>query len=610
MAATRFARGDQSRRTDPHGRFRFLLWAFLALGCLVVLRLGYLQIAQYGLYSLYASDQHELASKLLPTRGQILVRDRSDGGLHPLATNRLSWQVYAVPKDITNPDFIAQTVAPLLGLVEEEVKARIRKNPDDPYEPLAQDVSSEVIKELQATSTEGIGMIQSSARLYPERNIGGQLVGFVTRDEHGAMSGRYGIEGAYNELLAGTPGRLEAEKDAAGRRLTIGQTQLTEAVNGADVVLTIDRTVQYQTCGAIQRAVEKHSADGGSIVIMNPQTGAVIALCSYPDFNSAEYGKIKDLNVLNNPVMLHAYESGSVFKAFTLAMGLDLQKINPKSTYVDTGVEEIDGFRIKNADGKAYGLQTMTQVLDESLNTGTIFVQRAVGKDAFRRYAEAFGFGKKTGIELSPEAKGNISSLAKKGSIFAATASFGQGLTVTPIQLVAAYAALGNGGKLMRPYVVDEIIHPNGIREKTKPQVLSEPITKRTSRLISGMLTSVVENGHGKRAGVPGYWVAGKTGTAQVARSDGGVGYLKDVNIGSFAGYAPATDPKFAMLVKLDHPRDVEWAESSAAPLFGEMAAFLLRYYEVPPERSIKAPSIVQVYTTPSLPPTSTPPSP
>ena len=225
-------------------------------------------------------------------------------------------------------------------------------------------------------------------------------------------------------------------------------------------------------------------------------------------------------------------------------------------------------------------------------------------KDVFRKYVEAFGFGKKTDVALTPEGKGNVSSLEKKGSIFAATGSYGQGITTTPIQLVTGYAALANGGKLVRPYIVDEIIHPDGSREKTKPQVLSTPVDPRTSRLISGMLVSVVENGHGKKAGVPGYWVAGKTGTAQVPRTDG-LGYQKDVTIGSFAGYAPASDPRFVMLIKIDHPKDVQWAESSAAPLFGEMAKFLLTYLKVPPERSVTAPPPAPV--TPVVPvPTST----
>jgi cell division protein FtsI (penicillin-binding protein 3)/stage V sporulation protein D (sporulation-specific penicillin-binding protein) len=244
----------------------------------------------------------------------------------------------------------------------------------------------------------------------------------------------------------------------------------------------------------------------------------------------------------------------------------------------------------------------MTDVLAESLNTGTVYVQQLVGKESFRNYVEAFGFGKKTGIELAPESKGNIQSLQNKGKVASATASFGQGITVTPIQLLAAYGAIANGGKLMRPYLVDEILKPDGSQTRTKPIVVSQSISARTARLITGMLVSVVEVGHGKRAGVPGYWVAGKTGTAQVPRTDG-LGYQKDVSIGSFAGYAPANDPKFVMLVVIDHPRDVQWAESSAAPLFGEMADFLLTYMQVPPERPVgKSPPA----PTPTAPPSAT----
>jgi cell division protein FtsI/penicillin-binding protein 2 len=323
-------------------------------------------------------------------------------------------------------------------------------------------------------------------------------------------------------------------------------------------------------------------------------------MCSAPDFEPTLFNKVEDIKILGNPVVLNAYEPGSVFKAVTMAAGLDAEKIMPKTTYVDTGVEHIDDFDIKNADKKAHGLQTMIQVLDESLNTGTIFVQRQLGKDLFRKYIESFGFGKKTEVGLTPEAKGNIAPLTRKGNVFAATASFGQGITVTPIQLTAAYAAIGNGGRLLHPYIVDEIIHPDGSHEKTKPYG-TQIISRRASRLASGMLVSVVEDGHGKRAKVPGYFVAGKTGTAQVARKDG-PGYEKDITIGSFAGYAPANDPKFVMLVKIDHPRDVQWAESSAAPVFGEVAKYLLTYLQVPPERPIGVQDLITPVT-----PTSTP---
>jgi cell division protein FtsI/penicillin-binding protein 2 len=226
----------------------------------------------------------------------------------------------------------------------------------------------------------------------------------------------------------------------------------------------------------------------------------------------------------------------------------------------------------------------MTQVLDESLNTGAVFVVRQIGTDAFRKYVEDFGFGVLTGIELETENSGDIRSLSKKGEIYSATASFGQGISVTPLQVVTAYAAIANGGKLVKPYIVDEIDKSDGSKIKTQPKVLKQVISERTATLLGGMLVSVVEDGHGKRAGVPGYYVAGKTGTAQVPKKDG-TGYEPDITIGSFVGFAPVEDPKFVMLVKIDHPRDVIWAESSAAPLFGEIAKFVLNYLKVSPSR-------------------------
>lgn len=581
-------------------RYRFIFVLFSCLLACVIVRLGYLQIMEHGLYSLYASDQHDLQKKLLPTRGRIFLRDPQDGSLTPLATNRLSWQVYAVPRDIKEKEIpdVAKALASVLKKNEADVIAQLTKRKDDPYELVGKDISTEDVDALRSKNLPGVGFVKMTARMYPERGLGGQLIGFVQEDEQGAMKGKYGAEGSFESALAGIPGSLIAEKDAGGRRLIFGETQLREAKDGSDIILTIDRAIQFKACAVIQEAVKRHQADDGTMVIIDPQTGAVLAMCSAPDFEPANYGETKDLAAFNNPATFVAYEPGSIFKAFTMAAGLDAEKINPKTTYNDTGEEKIDDFTIRNSDKKAHGVQTMTYALDESLNTATIFVQRLLGKDAFRQYIEHFGFGKQTGIGLTPEVKADISGLSKKGSIFAATGSFGQGLTTTPIQLVAGYAALANGGKLMRPYIVAETIHPDGTREKTKPIEVGQPISSRASRLVTGMLISAVENGHGKRAGVPGYWVAGKTGTAQVPKKNG-KGYETDVTIGSFAGYAPANDPRFVMIVKITRPRDVQWAESSAAPVFGEMSAFLLTYLRVPPERPIKE---VKVPPMPSAP--------
>jgi cell division protein FtsI (penicillin-binding protein 3)/stage V sporulation protein D (sporulation-specific penicillin-binding protein) len=323
-------------------------------------------------------------------------------------------------------------------------------------------------------------------------------------------------------------------------------------------------------------------ATNGSVVIMNPQTGAIIAMCNYPDFDPNNYNKVKDISLFNNSVLTGNYEPGSVFKPVTLAAGLDSGKVTPFSGYNDTGLERIAGFNIMNSDGKANGWQTMTQILEKSLNTGTIFVARQVGVDAFRAYVKAFGFGVQTGIDLSPETEGNIKSLDSTGEIYMATGSFGQGLTVTPLQIARAYSAIVNGGRLLVPFVVDKIVAPDGTVTQTTPKVVGQPISEKTSKQVASMLVSVVQNGHAKRAQIPGYLIGGKTGTAQIPDLVNG-GYGLDT-IHTFAGFGPLSDPRFVIVVKMDKVQKVEFAEGSVIPVFTKIAKYMINYYGIPPE--------------------------
>lgn len=572
-----------TRGYSPDRRILFGAGMFGLLGIALVLRLFQLQVLDASIYRALASDQHSLQAKLIPERGTIFVRDRVSGELWPIAKDRDEWQAYAVRRELGSATTTAHVLADLLQLPEEGLVFRL-SSPTSSYAVLAENIPSETATAIRTAGLSGIGTQKIAKRWYPEQGMGGQILGFVAEDDHRQRVGRYGIEGYFQTTLAGEPGSILGEKDAAGRRLTIGDAHMQEAVDGSDVVLTIDRTIQHEACAKIAEAVQSFQASGGSVVIMDPQTGAIRAMCSAPDFDPAHFGNIRSVEVLNNPSTFYQYEPGSIFKPFTIAAGLDAKKITTYTTYEDKGYETMDGFTVRNSDKEAHGIQTMTQVLEKSLNTGTIFVQRLLGADLFREYVQRFGFGEKTGIRLHSEAAGDVSSLERKGKIFGATASYGQGISVTPLQIVQGYAALGNGGKLVRPYIVDEIIHSNGAREKTSPTILRDVISPQTSRLISAMLVSVVEHGHGHRAGVPGYYVAGKTGTAQIPDPNG-KGYLQDVTIGSFAGYAPADKPVFVMIVKIDKPRTVQFAESSAAPVFGDLAKFLLTYYQVSPER-------------------------
>jgi len=305
-------------------------------------------------------------------------------------------------------------------------------------------------------------------------------------------------------------------------------------------------------------------------------------MCGSPDFNPNVYNETSKITNFNNPALFLDYEPGSVMKGLTMAAAVDQQKVSPNSTYNDTGEVLFGKSVIKNSDNKAHGIQTMTQVLEESLNTGAIYAMRQIGVQVFRKYLEDFGLGSTTGVELDGEAAGNLHSLYDSNEIYAATASFGQGITATPLQMVTAYAAIANGGKLMRPYLVKEIRHSDGTTETHSSKVVRQVISSKTAALVSGMLVRVVTNGHGKKAAVTGYVIAGKTGTAQIPRHDG-KGYEDGSTIGSFIGFGPVSDPKFAMIVRIDRPKDVQYAESSAAPLFGDLAKFILQYYEVPP---------------------------
>lgn len=583
---------------------------FLFAG-IIALRLFSLQVLGRDFYSALAAGQHEIYKALFPERGKIWMQevgaaDSSDKNLYPLATNQSLYLVYADPRKIKDAEDLAKKLTEIFyvreledgeELTAEELEARDKtekekleveilaklKKENDPYEPLRHRVTEAMLDRIKDLKVDGIGFTGEEARFYPEKDLGSHLLGFVgTKDNQ--KVGQYGLEGYFEKELAGKQGFLASEKDVAGRWIPVSGRNWQKAEDGSDLVLTIDRNIQYFACGKLKEAVEKHGADGGTVIIMDPKTGAIWAMCSYPDFDPNDYSKVENINVFNNPAIFNQYEPGSIFKAITIAAALDVGKITPTTTYNDEGEVKVDDRTIKNSDLKAHGVQTMTQVLDESLNTGAVFAVSQIGVDIFKKYVLDFGFGTRTGIELDFENAGNIKSLDKKGQIWSATASFGQGISVTPIQVVTAFSAIANGGKLVKPYLVSEIRKNSGETLKTEPKVIRQVLSSRTSVLLGGMLVSVVENGHGKRASVPGYFVAGKTGTAQVPKKDGG-GYEQDVTIGSFVGFAPVEDPKFVMLTKIDHPRTTIWAEVTAAPLFGEIAKYVLNYLKVPPSR-------------------------
>lgn len=571
---------SKHKKTYAKANYRIYILVFFVFGAAsaILFRLYNLQVSAHAYYQELASDQHKMYQDLVPKRGEIFAKDGS--GYYPVAVNRELSLVYAVPKEVEDPKNEARELAIILQLDEREVEGKLDQ-PNGWYAVIQHKVEDGKAAEISSKKLKGIYMTPESERFYPAGNFASQVVGFVGSDGEKTV-GRYGLEAYWDKELQGTSGSLEQEHDTGGRWISIADKKLVPAQNGADLYLTIDHTIQYRAEMAIKKSVEKYQADRGSIVVIDPATGGVLAMASAPDFNLNDYSQIEDMSLFANPAVSDNYECGSIFKAITLASGVDAKVVSPDTTYVDTGAVNEAGYTIMNSDQKANGVQTMTQVLEKSLNTGAIYVEKLLGNLRFLEYVKNFGFGSKTGIDTIGEASGNITGLKELRNINSFTAAFGQGLSVTPIQFASAMAAIANAGELMKPHFVDKIVYSDGREDAIQPQVVRQVISKEASLDATRMLISVVQNGHGKKAGVPGYLVAGKTGTAQVPKKGGG-GYEDNQHIGSFAGFAPAYDPKFAILVKLDNPKNVDWAESSAAPTFGEMAKFLLDYYNVEP---------------------------
>ncbi len=460
---------------------------------------------------------------------------------------------------------------------------------DDPYEPIAEKVDDETLEKLMKFKYKGIDYIKKKYRYYPEEKIFSHITGFFGHTG-GSQKGLYGLEGFFNEELSGEVGVIRAERDATGRVSIVNDMEYDRAINGTDLILTVDRSIQYSVCTMLEKSVESHGADGGSIIVVEPYTGAIIAMCSYPNYNANRYFEEEEISVFNNPAIFNQYEPGSVFKTITMAAGLEEKKISTETIFNDKGFVMIEGWDkpIRNSDFAthgAHGWVDMNMVLQESLNTGIIFVKNKIGDDKFIDYVKMFGFGDKTGIELETEARGNISNLLRNyvRPIDSAVASFGQGISVTPLQMVMSYVAIANGGILMKPYVVKEMRGVDGEVMITQPKQIRRVVSEKTAILLGGIMTNVIEKGHAVRAAVDGYYVAGKTGTAQVPEKEKR-GY-SDRTIHTFVGFAPVEVPRFVILVKIDDPKDVIYAASSAAPLFGDIADYLLKYWQVPKER-------------------------
>lgn len=578
-----------TKETNEKIRIRVFKTFFSLIAVVIIVRLFGLMIAQHSLYVALATDSHEIYAELNPERGAIYL-ENNEGKVMPLALNRDKFTVFADTRryeDPKNPLEVANKLASFFAYTDErkaEVLEQLSKE-NDGYELIEKNIDEDTKKQLEELKLPGIYFSRFRERYYPEGSLAAPVVGFVGKNESGASVGRYGIEGYWNQIISGNGGFLEGIRSARGAWIPLAGRSFDPAVDGANLILTLDRTLEYEVCERLRNAIKTYEAQSGSLIIMDPITGAIKVMCSIPDFDPNEYNKVEDISIYNNLSIFEPYEPGSVFKPITMAAALDTGAVKPDDYFYDSGSADGNCTKpIQNADNRSYKDQNMSGILEHSINTGVVHVVKKLGKETFRSYVEKFGFGTKTGIELDTESGGTIAGLyANKGDAvdcYTATASFGQGITVTPLQMVTAFSAIANGGKLMKPYIVKRIEYANGKVEETRPIEVRQVVDKHTADTVAAMMVRVVDFSEGKRGQVPGYYIAGKTGTAQIA---GPGGYSTETNH-SFIGFGPVDNPRFVTLIRLEKPQR-SYANITAAPLFADITSYLMTYYHIPKER-------------------------
>ena len=552
-----------------------------AIGLIIVSRLFFLQVVSRTYYETLAERQHISSLDASIRRGSIYLREK-DGGLFSAAAVKSGYLLYVDPRKIENADLAYEKISSILPEIDKaDFLARASKK-NDPYEIVARRLDSQTAGAILALGIAGVGTASEEWRFYPAGGLAAHVLGFAgfKGDE---IVGRYGVEYSQEELLRGQENYLEGRQTLAGTFLDWGKKLFPGVKSAANIVLTIEPQVQFFLEKTLNDAFERWNAEIGGAIIMDPQTGRILAMASRPSFDPNRYGEAKSLDVFVNPLVEHIYELGSIFKSLTMAAGLDSDKVSAGTTYFDNGFVVIDGRRIENYDSKGRGTADMQQVLNESLNTGAVFVMRQIGPKSLADYFGKFGLGEKTDIELPGEVSGNITNLDSGREIESATASFGQGVAVTPLAFLRAVSVLANGGKLVQPFIIDRIIFDGAPDEITEPRIKEGIIKPQTSEEITRMLVRVVDEALvGGIYKNKNYSVAAKTGTAQMA--DGRGGYSDDF-LHSFFGYAPAYNARFAVIMFLVRPRGALYASHTLTEPFMETTKFLLNYYNTPPDR-------------------------
>jgi cell division protein FtsI (penicillin-binding protein 3) len=546
---------------------------------LVALRLVYLQVYQRAELTVRAGRQQERVVKLEPKRGTIYDRMGRE-----LAVSLDVDSVYGVPSGIDNPRAVALQLSRILREDRRGLEQRLAGNKQFVW--LSRKVEPARAEKIKDLGNKEIGIRLESKRFYPKKSLAGPVLGFLGMDNKGLE----GLELAYDKSLRGMSGWVLAEKDAMGRTVFPGGSgfQYRLPKPGHDIILTIDEVIQHIAEKELDAALASSRAKGGVCLVMNPQTGEVLALsvrsASYNQaFNPNEPQRSKPAEWRNRAVT-DAFEPGSIFKPFLASAALEERVVHPLE-HIDCSAGKIQLADRVIRDAHENGVLTFTDVIAESSNVGTITVALRLGKERFAKYISAFGFGKKTGVDIPGEISGQLKDYRSWSGVSLGSIAIGQEIGVTPIQMASAYCALANGGTLMKPYLVSEIIdHGSGEGKKFQAQAVGRAITEETCAKVNKMLQRVVETGTGQKARPAGYTAAGKTGTAQKIDQRTGKYSQKDY-VSSFVGFTPANSPKLVILVMVDSPEGlVHYGGSVAGPVFKAVAEQSLAYLQVAPD--------------------------
>jgi stage V sporulation protein D (sporulation-specific penicillin-binding protein) len=568
-------------------RLRVISIIVIGIALMYIGRLYYLGIMHGAEFAREADKQYVSSVPEIYDRGTIYFREKT-GKLVAAATLASGYLISVSPKDIGNAEAAYEKMSMVVPIDRTEFMAKMAKK-DDTYEEILKRVPEEKMKELKALGIPSLRAYREAWRYYPAHSLASSVLGFVgyNGDE---LSGRYGLEAYYNDTLKRNEENLYVNFFAELFH-EIGSTIFDRGEQEAgDLVLTIEPSVQAYLEEELGSVMKEWRSDETGGIIMDPKSGAILAMGINPAFDPNEYGKEKHARVFSNPSIQDVYEMGSIVKPITMAAGIDAGVVSANTLYNDTGSVTLNNKTFGNWDGKARGPGTsMQQVLNDSLNTGVSFVVSKLGNKEFAEYIqEKFALGEETGVDLPGERQGLMTNLLSKRDLEYANASFGQGFAVSPINMCSALAVLGNGGYLVSPHVVDEIRYESGKVKKYSPNPMPQAIKKETSEEITRMLVNVVDKALlGGTVKVPEYSIAAKTGTAQIARPrELGGGYYDDRYFHTFFGYFPAYDPKFIVFLYTYYPKEAKFASHTLTMPFIRTAKFLLHYYSVPPDRS------------------------